>query len=168
MYFFLFSKLWSVLNESIPEAVICISDLFISRVWTHAFSTFSVFKQRYNLCLSKLRGLCTKLVVLDFRSWCRTDSPDTQIRNSCSMIWLPSSLQTILYIWCMLGSWGMVHVHLHLGYSNGFLPWLAYRHWGRLWSCSVGTAREQQLEPQGSVRVFIIRYTESKDVGSSR
>lgn len=60
----------------------------------------------------KVRGLCTKLAVLDFRGWCRPDSPDTQIRNSCSTTHLPSSLRTLLHVWWLPGSWGTVHAQV--------------------------------------------------------
>lgn len=168
VYFLLFSKPWSVGNESIPEALLCILDLFINRVWTHAFSAFSVFKKRHNLSL-EIGGLCTKLAVLDFRSWCRPDFPDTQIRNSCSMTWLPSSLQTLLHIWDMPGSWGTVHVQV--------LPPPAKQLWVSAMTCLqtweltvILQCRDSQWAAAWSLRVvswFSSSNTQSKDVSSS-
>lgn len=60
-----------------------------------------LFLNKAELMSVKVRGLRTKLAVLDFMGWCLPDSPDIQIRNSCSMAQLPYSL---LHVWWMPGS----------------------------------------------------------------
>lgn len=60
MYFLLFSKLWSVLNESIPEAVICISDLFYKQSLNTCFLPFQ-FLNKDTIYVSQNKGIMYKI-----------------------------------------------------------------------------------------------------------
>lgn len=85
------------------------------------------------ICVSQNKGVMYKIGSVWI--WCRPDSPDTQIRNSCSTTQLPSSLWALLYVWCMPGSWGVVHAQV--------LPPSGIQLWVSAMTCS------QTREPTG-------------------
>lgn len=84
------------------------------------------------ICVSQNKGVMYKIGSVWI--WCRPDSPDTQIRNSCSTTQLPSSLWALLYVWCMPGSW-VVHAQV--------LPPSGIQLWVSAMTCS------QTREPTG-------------------
>lgn len=85
------------------------------------------------ICVSQNKGVMYKIGSVWI--WCRPDSPDTQIRNSCSTTQLPSSLWALLNVWCMPGSWGVVHAQV--------LPPSGIQLWVSAMTCS------QTREPTG-------------------